>query len=134
MDTHSAPTTRSRKPRTEILVALGGLLAALSLMGCAAEPSGDVHQGPGGPDAVGVVMHDNEFEPTELRLEAGTEVTIETRNEGSAGHNFTVDAVDVSTGTVQPGGVVSATFTVPSGPTEFRCTFHPGMQGEIVPT
>jgi plastocyanin len=93
-----------------------------------------VHEGPGGPDAVSVLITDDDFNPSELRLDGGTEVTVETRNEGNAGHNFTVDDLDVSTGTVEPGGVVSATFTVPSWATEFRCTFHPGMRGEIVPT
>lgn len=131
MDTHTAPTSRSRRIRLGLV--LGTLVAALALGACAHEPSGDVHQGPGGPDAVRVVMTDDEFDPAELRLEAGTEVTVETRNEGEAGHNFTVDDLGVSTGTVEPGGVVSATFTVPSQATEFRCTFHPGMRGEIVP-
>jgi plastocyanin len=27
---------------------------------------------------------------------------------------------------------MTATFTVPNGRTEFHCTFHPGMRGEIV--
>jgi plastocyanin len=115
-------------------VALGALIVTLALGACAREPSGDVREGPGGPDAVRVVMHDDEFEPSELRLGADTEVTVETRNEGDAGHNFTIDHLDVSTGTVQPGGVVSATFTAPSRTIEFRCTFHPGMRGEIVPS
>jgi hypothetical protein len=30
--------------------------------------------------------------------------------------------------------VMTATFTVPDGPTEFHCTFHPGMTGTIVAT
>ncbi|HEX5951104.1 MAG TPA: cupredoxin domain-containing protein [Actinomycetota bacterium] len=132
MDTHTAPTSRCRRIRLPLV--LGAIVAALALGACAREPSGDVHEGPGGPDAVSVVMTDDEFDPAELRLEAGTVITVETHNEGNAGHNFTVDDLDVSTGTVEPGAVVSATFTVPSQATEFRCTFHPGMRGEIVPT
>lgn len=134
MDTHTPPTSRSRSIRIATGLALAGLVAALALSGCAREPSGDVHGGPGGPGAVRVVMRDDEFDPAELRLEAGTEVTVETRNEGDAGHNFTIDEIDLSTGTVEPGDVASATFTVPNEPTEFRCTFHPGMGGGIVPT
>ena len=59
-------------------------------------------------------------------------MTVEVRNDGSNGHNFTIDELDLSTGTVEPGQVVTATLEVPDGTTEFRCTFHPGMRGEIV--
>jgi len=104
----------------------------VALTGCARERSGDVHQGSAGPDAVEVVQHDDAFEPEALHLEAGTEVDVEVRNEGSDGHNFTIDALDLSTGTVEPGHVVTATFVVPNGTTEYHCTFHPGMRGEIV--
>ena len=57
---------------------------------------------------------------------------VEVRNEGSDDHNFTIDVLNLSTGTIEPGQVKTATFTVPSGTTEYHCTFHPGMRGEIV--
>jgi plastocyanin len=104
----------------------------VALTGCARDRSGDVHEGPAGPDAVEVVQHDDAFQPEALHLEAGTKVAVEVRNEGSNDHNFTIDALDLSTGTVEPGHVMTATFTVPNGRTEFHCTFHPGMRGEIV--
>lgn len=107
-------------------------LTLVALAACARERSGDVHQGAGGAGAVKVVMHDDEFDPGGLQLLAGTEVQVEVRNEGSQGHNFTIDALDLSTGTVEPGQVVTATFTVPTGTTGYHCTFHPGMNGEIV--
>jgi plastocyanin len=106
----------------------------VALTGCARERSGDVRSGVGGADAVKVALHDDEFEPDVLRTRAGTEVSVEVRNEGGQGHNFTIDELDLSTGTVEPGNVVTATFTVPEGTTEYRCTFHPGMTGEIVAT
>lgn len=109
-------------------------LTLMALTGCARERSGDVHEGTGGPHAVQVVMHDDEFAPDGLRLEAGTEVQVEVRNEGSRGHNFTVDSLELSTGTVGPGSVVTARFTVPNGTTGYHCTFHPSMTGEIVAT
>jgi len=115
--------------RTSVVV-LGVTVVALT--GCAQERSGDVHEGSPGSDAVEVVQHDDAFEPEALHLEAGTEVDVEVRNEGSDGHNFTIDALDLSTGTVEPGHVVTATFVVPNGTTEYHCTFHPGMRGEIV--
>jgi plastocyanin len=110
-----------------------GLAVTLVLLtACSRERSGDVQDGEGGGDAIDVVLVDDEFEPASLELEAGTEVTVEVRNDGSYGHNFTIDELDLSTGTVEPDQVMTATFEVPSGTTEFRCTFHPGMTGEIV--
>jgi plastocyanin len=107
-------------------------VAFVALTGCARERSGNVHDGAAGADAVPVSMHDDAFEPQELRLDAGSEVRVEVRNEGSRGHNFTIDELNLSTGTVEPGSVVTATFVVPHGATGYHCTFHPGMRGEIV--
>jgi plastocyanin len=107
-------------------------VTVVTLAACARERSGDVHHGAAGSDAVEVVLQDDAFVPDDLSLEAGTEVDVEVRNEGSNGHNFTIDSLDLSTGTVEPGQVVTATFTVPNGTMEYHCTFHPGMRGEIV--
>jgi plastocyanin len=107
-------------------------LTLVALTGCARERSGDVRRGAGGADAVKMALHDDEFEPDVLRMKAGTEVSVEVRNEGGQGHNFTIDELNLSTGTVEPGNVVTATFMVPNGTTEYHCTFHPGMTGEIV--
>ncbi len=104
----------------------------VALTGCARERSGDVHEGAAGSDAVEVVLQDDAFVPDGLRLEAGTEVDVEVRNEGSNEHNFTIDALDLSTGTIEPGHVMTATFVVPNGTTEYHCTFHPDMRGQIV--
>ena len=112
------------------IVTLAVTLVALT--GCARERSGDVHEGAAGSDAVEVVLQDDAFVPDGLRLEAGTEVDVEVRNEGSNEHNFTIDALDLSTGTIEPGQVMTATFEVPNGMTEYHCTFHPGMRGQIV--
>jgi plastocyanin len=115
--------------KVRIVLALAVLLA---LVGCSRERSGDVVTGPGGPDAIDVVMEDSRFVPETLELDAGAEVEIEVRNDGAAQHNLVVDHVDLSTGTVSPGDVVTVSLTVPDGTTGFRCTFHPGMDGEIV--
>lgn len=109
-------------------------LALIALAGCARARSGDVHDGGGGSDAIAITLHDDEFAPDVLRLEAGTNVSVEVRNEGGNDHNFTIDDLDLSTGTVEPGSVVTAMFTVPNGGTGYHCTFHPSMSGEIVPT
>src|SRR5262245_31268438 len=115
--------------RTSIVVLA---LMLLAVAACSRERSGDVHDGSAGSDAVRVTLRDDEFDPATLERDAGTEVSVEVRNEGSDGHNFTIDDLDLSTGTVEPGQVVTATFVVPDGTTGFHCTFHPGMSGEIV--
>ena len=115
--------------RTSVIVLS---LALIALTACARERSGDVHDGSANAPVQSVVMQDDEFAPDELRLEAGTKVQVEVRNEGTQGHNFTIDALNLSTGTVEPGTVVTATFTVPNGTSEYHCTFHPGMTGQIV--
>ena len=118
-----------RWSRTPVLT-LAVILVVLT--GCARERTGDVHEGPAGSDAVKVVLHDDAFLPDALHLDAGAEVDVEVHNEGSNGHNFTIDALDLSTGTIEPGHVMTATFVVPNGRTEYHCTFHPDMRGEIV--
>ncbi|MGH2636381.1 MAG: cupredoxin domain-containing protein [Actinomycetota bacterium] len=111
-----------------LVLALATVVAACQ----GAERSGNIGTGPGGPDAMPVMMVDSAFEPDALELQAGAEVTIEVTNDGDASHDFTIDSLDLSTGVIEPGGVMTATLTVPDGPTEFRCTIHGGMRGEIV--
>ena len=108
-------------------------LAALTLAACGgpSPASGDVRMGEGGADAVKVIAGDNMFEPATLELDAGTEATVEVRNDGEAAHNFVISEVDLSTGTIAAGQVATATFTVPDEPISYVCTFHPGMQGTI---
>lgn len=119
------------KPWIRTLI-VGLAIALVALTACSRERSGDVRDGEAGEGAVEIALQDDEFAPDVLELEAGTDVTVEVRNDGSYGHNFTIDALDLSTGTVEPGQVVTATFEVPDGTTGYHCTFHPGMDGEIV--
>ena len=72
-------------------------------------------------------MTDNAFEPSTVDVAAGTPVEIELRNNGQANHNFTSDALHVSTGPMRPGSIETMTVTVPKGTTRFVCTWHPGM-------
>ena len=111
---------------------VGLAIALVALTACSRERSGDVRDGEAGEDAVEIALRDDEFAPDVLELEAGTDVSVEVQNDGSYGHNFTIDSLDLSTGTVEPGQVVTATFEVPEGTTGYHCTFHPRMDGEIV--
>lgn len=111
---------------------VGGAAVAL-LAGCgrSVEASGDVGRGPAEGKAVEVVAKDNAFTPAALKLEPGKEVTVEVTNSGEQPHNFTVEALDLSTGTIEPGDVATATFTGPEDGVEFVCTLHPGMDGRL---
>lgn len=114
-------------------------LLGLALAGAACgygprDASGDVADGPAASDAIQVVAFDNNFDPSAVEVEAGTEVSIEVTNKGDTPHNFVIDGLDLSTGTIDAGEVVTASFTVPEGGVQFECTFHPGMTGKIEAT
>lgn len=44
-------------------------------------------------------------------------------NDGDSAHNFVVGDLEVSTGTIEPGGVATATFEMPSRPTGSSALF-----------
>jgi plastocyanin len=119
--------------RMTVLAALA-LVGALVACGGGSGPSGDVKSGPGGPDAVPLTMQDFQFSPASLRLAADSTVEVELTNDGDQAHNFTIDDLDLASGTIDPGEVVTVTFRVPTGTTTFQCTLHPGMDGQIVAT
>jgi plastocyanin len=113
-----------------VLVLASGLLGA-----CAQEvaASGDVTQGAASGDAIKVVAADNEFKPDEIKGGAGEEITVEVTNGGDSPHNFVIKDLDVSSGTLESNKVATVKFVMPDEQTEFVCTFHGGMKGELVP-
>lgn len=102
---------------------------ATATTAAAAEPSREIE----------VLMHDNFFEPTDIRLAVGEAVTIEVKNMGVAIHNMHVLSSETegkdytSAPLVNPGD--SSEFVVQfstPGTYKFQCDFHlPGMAGEI---
>jgi plastocyanin len=120
--------------RCRTLVAIGvvGLIVMLAGCGAGEKPSGDVHKGPAGAGAVQVVMQDSSFQPTVLRVPAGSAVTLEVRNDGQKSHNLTIDGLHVSTGPMHHGDVMTVRLTAPKGTLQFRCTWHQAMVGQIV--
>lgn len=80
---------------------------------------------------------DNAFEPNELQLTAGEEVTVSFTNEGANPHTFTSDELGFDTGSVEPGATAEVTFTAPEEETAFVCSIHEesdDMVGTIVPS
>jgi plastocyanin len=126
-----AMSSRSRWGRFAVLFAGLAAVALLAACGRTVEASGDVARGPATGDAINVIADDNVFKPDVLELDEGSKVTVEMTNEGNEPHNFTVEELDLSTGTIEPGKTATATFTVPGESTPFVCTLHAGMDGSI---
>jgi plastocyanin len=123
--------------RRRIPVAIGaavGLIVLLAGCGAGERASGDVHKGPAGAGAIRIVMEDSTFQPAVLRVPAGSPVKLEVRNDGKKNHNLTISGLDVSTGPMHQGDVMTVRFTAPKGTTQFSCTWHKGMVGQIVTT
>lgn len=109
-------------------MAVAGLLAAC---GGGVQLAGNVAPGPA-PDApILIEAGDNYFKPDTVALNPGDEVTVQIDNVGARPHDWTVDALTLSTGIMAPEEVFHATFTVPAGDIEFVCTLHRGMKGTI---
>lgn len=127
---------RPARSTTASRLTLAAATAATLLAACGGEApaAGDVRMGPADGDAIEVAAVDNDFEPASLELDAGSEVTIEVTNEGDRPHNLVIDELGLSTGTLEPGDVATATFTVPETPVTYYCSFHSGMKGELQPS
>jgi len=110
------------------------LAAGITLGACmpSSEPRGDVGSGPADGAAIEIIAVDSKFTPDDLSFDTGDEINVEVANEGDSAHEFTIEELDISTGTISPGKVAHATFVVPEGTTAFVCTYHAGMRGEIV--
>ena len=67
-----------------------------------------------------------------MELHVGDQVEIEITNHGDATHDFTIEALGISTGAIDAGEAATATLTVPEGETGFVCSLHDGMKGMIV--
>lgn len=115
-------------------------LAVLLVTGACSSGSESVPQnsaeGGDGDAAVSITAVDNSFEPTDLDLPAGEEVTVEFTNTGDNPHTFTSEAMGFDSGTVEPGASAEVTFTVPEEDTPFICLIHESddMVGTIVPS
>ncbi len=91
--------------------------------------------GGGGGAEVTLSAVDNEFQPTDLTVPGGGEVTVEFTNNGETVHTFTSEELGFDTGNVEPGDSKTVTFTAPDADTEFVCTLHAGsddMVGTVV--
>ncbi len=117
---------------------IAALFAALLLLGACSSASEDTEAStsataPKSSNTISAV--DNEFDPTELELTAGEEVTVTFTNDGETIHTFTSEELGFDTGNVDPGASADVTFMAPDHETPFVCTIHEGsddMVGTIV--
>lgn len=111
------------------------MVLALAAAACGGDQpaSGDITTGAAPAGATALIARDNEFSPSTLQLPAG-DTSISVTNTGDSAHNFVIDGLDVSSGTIEPGDTVTANFVLPAGGAEFVCTFHGGMGGHIETT
>ena len=122
--------------RAHVLTALA-LAVALPLAGCGGDDddegdssAAEERERPSGPTA-DITARDFRFDPSDVSVEAGREVTIVLTNEDDAEHNITVDELDVDED-VEGGETAQATVTPDAGTYDFRCEYHPNqMQGTI---
>jgi len=132
------PIMRANTPGIKALAL--GAFALLTLGACGgSETSSDsaASSGTGGGRAEQVTLSaiDNEFEPTELTVPGGGEVTVEFTNDGETVHTFTSEELGFDSGSVDAGDSKTVTFTAPDGDAEFVCTIHAesdDMVGTIV--
>jgi plastocyanin len=120
---------------------LGCLALGLVAAGCG---GGDDDNGGGGgggggstapaPSASGgsasVTLKDIKFNPSTVNIKAGDTVTW--TNDDSVGHDVTGDGFKSGdAGGLQQGDTFKHTFDK-AGTFKYRCTVHPGMEGEVV--
>jgi plastocyanin len=79
------------------------------------------------PDAVSIANF--AFDPAELEVPAGTEVTR--TNDDQAPHTVTADGGGFDSGTLEPGDTFSVAVEG-NGPVTYACAIHPEMTGTIV--
>lgn len=85
---------------------------------------------------VNVGMDDFFFEPKELTVPAGANVTFQISNAGQSVHNFISEDIGISSADVATNGDLEVDWTASAKPGTytFMCTYHPGMEGTITIT
>ena len=117
-------------------MALPAVVLALTLVlaGCGDDGNDDSSDNasdtPSGPTK-DLTAQDFAFDPTEITVEAGREVTFVVDNKDSAEHNLTIADLDVDQD-VEGGETANATVTPDAGSYQFHCKYHPDqMKGTV---
>lgn len=110
-----------------LTVLAAGILAACGGGGDAGGQGGNGGEAGGGTAAT-LTMVDNEFQPADLTVSAGTE--LELVNDGQSIHNLTVEGIDED---VEAGQSSSVTIDLEPGEYDMVCEYHEaqGMEGTL---
>lgn len=81
-------------------------------------------------------MGDNYFEPTELRIPAGTDVAINLVNIGMSDHQFRIDDLGIESDVVGSGQTGQIIVNIPEGTYQYHCPIpghtEAGMVGQLI--
>jgi plastocyanin len=114
--------------RRRLGMAVVATIAALSLAGLFAA-AGESATEASASRAASERIENFEFQPTPLRVSAGTSVVFSNRS--GVTHTATENGGGFDTGRIRPGKSASVTFKR-AGTYVFHCTIHPFMHGKIV--
>jgi glucose/arabinose dehydrogenase/uncharacterized cupredoxin-like copper-binding protein len=92
----------------------------------AATPAGGASEAatPGASPVAGgqtIDLVDIAFQPNELTIPAGQDVTITLDNKGNLPHSFDIDALGIDSGEIQPGSSGTVTINAKAGDYQFYC-------------
>jgi uncharacterized cupredoxin-like copper-binding protein len=102
-----------------------------------AAPSGPAAAQPpaGGAQTVDLKMVDIAFDPKTLEIPANTDSVVHITNTGATAHDFSIDALKISTGDVAPGATIDVKINAPAGTYKYYCNVPgheaAGMVGEL---
>jgi plastocyanin len=86
------------------------------------------------PSELTVDLEDIKFNPTTLTIPANTDVKVKVVNTGAIPHTFTISALGVDTGSVDPGETTEVTIKAAPGTYEYDCTEPGHKQAGMVGT
>jgi uncharacterized cupredoxin-like copper-binding protein len=83
---------------------------------------------------VTITSHDIFFDPTEVTIPAGSDVTVSLPNEGAAQHNFSIDDLNIHVD-IAPGTTEQVVINAPAGSYQYYCNVpghkEAGMTGTL---
>jgi len=77
------------------------------------------------PTEVSLELEDIKYSKTEITIPADTDVIVNLTNKGALPHDFTIDELNISSGTIPSGGMATVKINAPKGTYTYYCT-QPG--------
>lgn len=88
-----------------------------------------------GPAGAAITLINGEIQPNELTIPVDTDFTMTVMNDGSFGHNLTIEDTDYATETLDPGSSADLVVNLPAGSYTYFCSVpghrEAGMQGTL---